>query len=218
MVEVCPLGASMDDLHPSERAHVAGAVASRQREFAAGRAGARRLLGRLGLPDATIAASAERDPIWPPGFLGSISHTRDTCVVAVARRGAVRGLGVDIEADLPIEGELWPMICTGPEIRWLGSLPFEARGRAVRVVFSAKEAIYKCIFPLLRRMIGFDEVSLDISIAARQFSAVPCGLTPGDLRRNDGGGRELLRGVEGRLAFSRGLIFSGAFLREPFHA
>ncbi|MEW8585910.1 MAG: 4'-phosphopantetheinyl transferase superfamily protein, partial [Candidatus Thiodiazotropha sp.] len=42
-----------------------------------------------------------------------------------------------------------------------------------RLIFSAKESLYKCYYPLIRRFFGFHSVSLDIDISNRQFIFTP---------------------------------------------
>ena len=93
---IAPLGDAGDDLHPEERSAVADAIESRRREFAAGRALARRQLARLGVDPGPIPARADRTPIWPEGVVGSISHCADLCAVVVARADAFRSLGLDV--------------------------------------------------------------------------------------------------------------------------
>ena len=83
-------------LHPAEAAFVAGAVPSRRAEFAAGRAAARSALAEIDAPPGAILVGSLRQPMWPPGTLGAISHDgRLACAVA-ARCGWMNGLGLDL--------------------------------------------------------------------------------------------------------------------------
>lgn len=168
LATACPISDSDGDLFPEESALVERAVAKRRREFAAGRRAARALLARLGHPRAPLLRGGDRAPAWPPGVVGSISHGADLCVVAVAPSRELAGLGVDVEPDEPLAPRLWPRICTPAELE---RLPAGAeRGRAVRLVFSAKESLYKCIQPLLGAAPGFTGVEIDLDEARAGFA------------------------------------------------
>lgn len=168
-----PLRAGLAQLAPSERALVEKAVAARQCEFAQGRVLAHRLLENLGVADAPLLRDADRVPLWPAGTLGSISHTRGLCAVAVARTREVEALGLDVELATPLSAELRRRVCTGVERRWL-----EARGEAEagalgKALFSVKECVYKACFPRLRERWGFQELEVEIEPGAGRFVAVP---------------------------------------------
>jgi 4'-phosphopantetheinyl transferase EntD len=181
--------------HPDEAAVVARAIPTRQAEFAAGRAAARRAMCALGHPDAPISAAQNRAPIWPRGISGSIAHAAGIAIAAL-RRGAP--LGIDIEPDQTLDPDLWPVICQPDE---LAALPFQDRGHYVRIVFSAKEAAYKAQFPKTGAIIGFDALSVRLTTAG--FVA--------RFRRPVGSfaaGHE----IHGRLARQQGLILTGVAL------
>jgi 4'-phosphopantetheinyl transferase EntD len=178
--------------HPDEAAAVARAVPSRQAEFAAGRAAARQALRLLGQAAAAIPAGPNRQPLWPPGISGSISHSAGIAVAAL-RRGAP--LGLDVEPDEGLDPDLWPVIC-GPEE--LDALPIPDRGHYVRQVFSAKEAAYKAQYPLTHTLIGFDAMTVRLSETG--FSARFCRPVGGFAAGQD---------IQGRLLRSQGLIFTG---------
>lgn len=146
VIERCdPDDASPELLYAGERAHIAQAIDKRQRHFAAGRIAARRALERLGIRDFPLLAGTEREPLWPPGISGSISHTEGFGVAVVARTGAIVALGVDVEADDALKPDLWRMILTDDEKEWLRASVGEAdRGAVAKLLFCAKEAIYKC--------------------------------------------------------------------------
>jgi 4'-phosphopantetheinyl transferase EntD len=200
-----PLDADPSVLFEEERAAVARAVAKRQREFASGRRCARALLAELGHAPVAIPRGADRSPAWPPGVVGSISHCDDLCVVAVAPRSAIAGLGVDVEPDQALEEALWRRICTPSELAGVvASSPPESRGHTVRLLFSAKEAFYKSVFPLLREVLGFQAVEIEVDRETGRFSCfvadalrarLPFGRTP-----------------EGRFVHREGWVFTGATL------
>jgi 4'-phosphopantetheinyl transferase EntD len=71
-------------LFPEEAMQLDGAVDSRLREFATGRSCARQALAGLGLAPAPILRGAKREPLWPAGIVGSITHCRGYRAAAVA--------------------------------------------------------------------------------------------------------------------------------------
>ena len=140
----------LGDLLPAERAALVGAEPVRQQEFATGRVCARLLLARMGVTEAVLPMRDDRTPMWPAGFVGSISHTRDLCIVAVARRTDVTSIGIDVEHNSGLAEELWDLILTDSERGWLEHQPAVRRSRLATALFSAKESTYKCLYPWLR--------------------------------------------------------------------
>ncbi len=143
--EIDPADVDTDLLSDEERADVARAIPRRVREFAAGRQLAHELLERLGARRAPLCNGPDRAPIWPAGFVGSISHTGRLAVAIVARMDKFAALGCDIEPDGALEEGLWDLILR-PEERCYVSTQFDP-GRVVRRIFSAKEAAYKAWYP-----------------------------------------------------------------------
>lgn len=150
-------------LPEAERLEIRGARSERQGEFATGRTLARRALAALGLEADAIPRGAAREPIWPAGVTGSISHSGELCVAALAMQTSVRSIGIDIELTPQIEPALWPSICSPTELVMLESLPAFQRPDEVARVFSSKEAAFKCQFPLTGRWIDFSAVSVTVS-------------------------------------------------------
>jgi 4'-phosphopantetheinyl transferase EntD len=157
---VDPSAVSLADIDPLESRIVANAVASRQRQFAAGRLGARRLLARLGLSAAPLLADADRLPCWPEGIVGSISHVDELCGVVVARRADVAGVGFDIEHALDLPADAWRVVLTEGERAMLARVPEHERGVRARLIFSAKESFYKCYRSGGGGWLDFSEVEL----------------------------------------------------------
>ncbi len=150
-----------------EAAAVAQAVAKRQLEFANGRDCARRALRRLGLEGAVIPMGPDRAPRWPAGFVGTITHTHGFCAAAVARSKDHVSLGVDAEPDAPLPAEVVDEVFSpGERARALAVL---GRTGTDRVLFCAKEATYKLLYPLTRQFLDFREVV--ISLGASEFVA-----------------------------------------------
>jgi 4'-phosphopantetheinyl transferase EntD len=148
-------------LLPEEAAWVARAVLKRVREFAAGRLCARRALAEFGIIDFPIRAAGDRQPIWPDAFVGGITHTAGFCAAVVAPRARFAALGIDTEIVGHVRTQIQPSICTPGEVAWIGSLPQAERAAAATLIFSAKEAFYKCQYPLVAERLRFHDVSVE---------------------------------------------------------
>ncbi len=147
-------------LLPEEAQSVANAVPERVQEFAAGRLCARRALAEFGVTAVPIRAAPDRQPVWPEFLVGSITHTTGLCAAVVAERARLLALGVDSEVSGSVRQGLWPSICTIAELRWLDSLPAAERAAAATLIFSAKEAFYKCQYPLVGQRLDFQDVDV----------------------------------------------------------
>ena len=143
---------------------LARAVQQRRLDFCAGRYCAREALRACApaLADSSIPIGANREPVWPAGIVGSIAHSRGHAVAAVAAASGVRAIGVDIEpwldegaparlaADLTVAGELAVLAeATG----WPPS-------RLLTLLFSAKETLFKCLFPQVQAYFGFQQARI----------------------------------------------------------
>lgn len=161
VAEMDPRDVDPSALLPEEAVHVQRAVEKRVREFAAGRVLARRLLGELGIaPAFPLVPGPRREPLWPPGIVGTITHTEGCAAVAVAHAAAFSGLGADVEQDTPLAPKLWSHILT-PEDDPEGLDPDDADGRA-KLIFSAKECAYKAQYAQSRSFLGFAAMAITL--------------------------------------------------------
>lgn len=169
VVSVEAIPALVDDqLFPEERECIRAAVPKRRAEFGTARVCARRALSEFGYAAAALVPHADRSPAWPAGIVGSITHTQGYCAVAIARASELRSLGLDAEVDRTLEPGIINMICTPEERRVLASRPHGERDAIA--YFGAKEAFYKCQYPLTRTFLDFQDVELDLDFAAGTFS------------------------------------------------
>jgi len=128
------------------------------------------VLERLNVQNFALLCGAQREPLWPAGIVGSITHTEGLCAVAAARDTQYRGIGIDVEPNLPIEPDLIDYVCEDAELQAAASLAGLEPERAARLLFSAKEAVYKCQFYLSRRFLEFHDVNIRLS-ASGEFRA-----------------------------------------------
>ncbi|MEP2718650.1 4'-phosphopantetheinyl transferase superfamily protein [Pseudophaeobacter sp.] len=179
------------------------AVPKRRNEFAAGRAAAHQAMRQLGLPVQAIPVGENRAPVWPQGIVGSITHTRSCAMAVLAHQGEVRALGIDVEEDKPLATDLWPAICSDREQDWLRAQGDP--GQMAKLIFSAKEAAYKCQYTLSERFYGFEGMELTVDTAERRFSARFCADQPPFAAGEC---------IGGRFAIGAGLIVTTAELRS----
>jgi 4'-phosphopantetheinyl transferase EntD len=148
-------------LLPEEASFVSRAVEKRVREFAAGRCCARRALAEFGIDNFPVKVAADRRPLWPDGMVGSITHTTGFCAAVLASRQRLAGVGIDSEVIGDVHDGILPRICVPAEAAWIASLPAAERPAAAALIFAAKEAFYKCQYPLAREKLGFRDARVE---------------------------------------------------------
>lgn len=164
-----PISGAFPVEFPEEEVCVVGANAFRRQEFLAGRFCAREAMGKLGLPALPILAGEKRGPVWPSGIIGSISHTREHCVAAIALEGEFRSIGLDMEQHKRLKPNLWRLVLTKKELEWINGIPESERISMAALVFSAKEAFYKYQFPLTQVWLGFQDAEVELSFEDGTF-------------------------------------------------
>lgn len=193
-------------LFPEEQELVAKAVEKRRREFAGGRACAHRALERLGATPRPIPAGPRGEPIWPPGVVGSITHCRGYRGCAVARAVDLATIGIDAEPHEPLPEGLIRDVARPEELGLLADLAdAEPEVHWQRLLFSAKEAVYKAWYPLAERWLGFEDATIAFEPVRRRFSARLLVTGPAV------GGTEI-GGFEGRWLVEDGLVLTAIAL------
>lgn len=145
------------------------AIEKRRREFSAGRAAAATALSRLDVFDRIVPVGENRNPLWPGGIVGSITHTAGLAMAVVARQEKIIGLGLDLEPAGAVKEELWQSLFTPTEITWLAGKSREQRARWATVIFCAKESFYKLQYPLTGQWVDFHGADVTISIETGEF-------------------------------------------------
>jgi 4'-phosphopantetheinyl transferase EntD len=156
-------------LLPAEAQFLGRAVPQRVAEFAAGRLCARRALAELGVHDFALEMGPDRQPRWPALMAGSITHTAGFCAAVASRAEHAGSLGIDTEIVGDVSAEIWSAILLPSETSWIESLPPARQAAAVTLLFSAKEAFYKCQYPVVGERLHFH----DVSVEAERGEAAP---------------------------------------------
>jgi len=163
------------ELWPEERGAVARARARRAREFATGRYLARCAMADLGIPAAAVPRAEDRSPVWPEALIGSLTHAGDLAIAAVAAGDSLRGVGIDLERADRVTEPLFAKLFTPHERQRLAHPPqlwerSPDRDLLPTLIFSAKEAAYKAVYPQIGKFIGFQEAEVDIDWPARTLA------------------------------------------------
>ena len=157
-------------LRDEEEALINGAIEKRQREFRAGRHAAHAALARLNAPDLPLLRGERREPLWPSGHVGSIAHCRDLCLAVCARDRDLAGLGIDVEPLEPLPRGIDNYIHTQAEAAFIEQNP---GCHPERLIFCAKESLYKCYYPLVQRYFGFHAVELSFDRERQRYRFSP---------------------------------------------
>lgn len=196
-------------LFPEEEQLLTDAVAERRREFSTARKCAKNALGRLGIAPGPILRTPEGAPLWPDGIVGSITHCVGYRAAAVAKAADLLALGVDAEPHLPLgDRSVLEMVTLAEERDHLRELATSRRDvHWDRLMFSAKECVFKTWFPLTRDWLDFDEAAITLHPRTGTFTARL--LVPGP--QVDG---VRLTGFEGGFLVRDGLLLTAIAVRR----
>jgi 4'-phosphopantetheinyl transferase EntD len=160
------------ELFPEEEVSVARAVERRRREFTTGRHCARLALTRLGHAPTAIPKGDRGAPRWPDGIVGSITHCDGYRAAAVARATDIATLGIDAEPNEPLPAGILDLVSLPQERARLAAIGAATPAIAWdRLLFSAKESVYKAWAPLTGSWLDFDGADITIDPAAGTFVA-----------------------------------------------
>ncbi|MEM7718541.1 MAG: 4'-phosphopantetheinyl transferase superfamily protein [Pseudomonadota bacterium] len=146
---------------------IAHAIPKRRAEFAAGRRAARQALRAAGLPEAAIPQGRKRAPVWPHGTIGSISHDNGLAAACVASTGTVRRLGIDLADATAFPNRIRSQILKTPAEQSQSDIE-------ALVTFSAKESVFKALFPDVGEYFWFDAVEVLPDLTRGTFSVRLC--------------------------------------------
>lgn len=149
---------------PRELALLRGQPEAIVRRFAAARSCAHHCLDQLAVPPGPLLRTPDGGPKWPPGVVGSITHCAGYRGAVAARAGRWAALGVDAEPALPLPTGVLDLVTTAPERRMVAGL--SRRSPEVpwdRLLFSAKESVYKAWHPATGRWIGTRAIEVTLT-------------------------------------------------------
>ncbi|TDD70904.1 4'-phosphopantetheinyl transferase family protein [Actinomadura rubrisoli] len=150
-------------LLPGEETALARAVEKRRLEFTTVRWCARRALADLGLPPVPIMPGERGAPRWPDGVVGSMTHCDGYRAAAIAKAGDMLTLGIDAEPHGPLPEGVLDAIAREEELPLLDELTRASPDvHWDRLLFCAKESVYKAWFPVARRWLGFEDATLTL--------------------------------------------------------
>lgn len=188
------------ELFPAEQAAIARAVDKRRREFATVRACARTAYQRLGVTATPVVPGERGEPSWAAGVVGSITHCDGYRACALARATDILTIGIDAERNAPLPDGLLADVTVPEERPMLRDLARRApHVHWDKLLFSAKESVYKAWYPIAHRWLGFDDALVTIDGEGGGFSARL--LVPGPPL----GGRALTE-LSGRWLVADGLV------------
>ncbi|MGH2363385.1 MAG: 4'-phosphopantetheinyl transferase family protein [Chloroflexota bacterium] len=163
----------MPELLGEERALLSErAVPRRRLQFQLGRAAAHEALQGAGHPACPIGRGVRGEPLWPDNIVGAITHTDDVAIAAVAPRSYSAGIGIDLEAIAHLSKSIDHLVYTSDEQAWIAAADGEAQARCRRAqLFSAKEAIFKAVYPASGQWLDYLDASLRWCSIRQVFSA-----------------------------------------------
>jgi enterobactin synthetase component D len=136
-------------------------VPKRKIEFLAGRYCAHKAIEMISFSfDDIINIKDDRSPKWPEGLVGSITHTKNFASAAVAHSSKLTSIGIDSEVvmQLPQAIKLHDSILTDNELhKFKDCFTLDILST---VFFSAKESVFKCLYPLTYSLFGFQDVEI----------------------------------------------------------
>ena len=146
----------------------------RRAEFILGRKCAHEALSIFGLESEPILRNPEtREPCWPNSVWGSITHSSGFAAVAVGLKKEIKGVGIDLESfSRSVDFKISRHVCVDSELEWLESLPTGQSNRALRIIFSAKESIFKCIYPRTKTYLSFKDAAVTLNETENSFSFI----------------------------------------------
>jgi 4'-phosphopantetheinyl transferase EntD len=140
-----------------EAASIASPVIAVRRASGAARIVARALLAQFGYAPVAVPKGEAGAPIWPAGMSGSIAHDDRIAMAAVGLQHDIRAVGIDVEPAVPLPQEMLELIATSQELRRIASDPLQGK-----LLFAAKEAVYKAVYPLDRVFLEFRDIEVDL--------------------------------------------------------
>ncbi|WP_394621050.1 4'-phosphopantetheinyl transferase [Lentzea sp. JNUCC 0626] len=167
------------ELFPAEEELLGNSVPKRRFEFSTARACAREAMTSLGVEPAAILPGPKREPLWPDGVVGSLTHCTGYRAAALARVGDFATIGIDAEPHKPAPHGVLGAIAIPAELRRMPGLKADDPKICWdRLLFSAKESTYKAWFPVTNRWLGFEDADITLNADGTFHSRILLPDTP----------------------------------------
>jgi 4'-phosphopantetheinyl transferase EntD len=197
--------AVVTSLFPEEQQALGYAAETRRREFISGRTCAHATLRALGVTPVPVLRGSQREPIWPSGVVGSITHCHGYCAAVAASTLQYAAIGIDAEVHDRLPVEAISDVLLDKEKAWVQSR-CEEDTHWDRMIFSAKESTYKAWFALTHLWLGFEDVTVTVRPEGRVFRSRL--IRPALILQHNP-----IAELQGRYAFAGGLILTAAWVR-----
>ena len=102
-----------------------------------------------------------REPLWPEGISGAITHSGKWAAAAAGKTSDVSGIGIDLEdLERQVDSRISRHVCIPEEQKWLQECGEDFLEQNLKIIFSAKESIFKAFFPYTRTYLHFHDARI----------------------------------------------------------
>ena len=154
---------SNQKLHPAEENYFSQlSSVSRKEHYRSGRICAGEVLSKLGtLGQPVLRDTQTREPLWPEGISGAITHSGKWAAAAAGKTSDVSGIGIDLEdLERQVDSRISRHVCLPEEQKWLQECGEDCLEQNLKIIFSAKESIFKAFFPYTRTYLHFHDARI----------------------------------------------------------
>ena len=154
---------SNQKLHPAEENYFSQlSSVSRKEHYRSGRICAGEVLSKLGsIGQPVLRDPQTREPLWPEGISGAITHSGNWAAAAAGKTSEVLGIGIDLEdLERQVDSRISRHVCLPEEQKWLQECGEDFLEQNLKIIFSAKESIFKAFFPYTRTYLHFHDARI----------------------------------------------------------
>ena len=154
---------SNQKLHPAEENYFSQlSSVSRKEHYRSGRICAGEVLSKLGTRGQPVLRDPQtREPLWPEGISGAITHSGKWAAAAAGKTSDVSGIGIDLEdLERQVDSRISRHVCIPEEQKWLQECGEDFLEQNLKIIFSAKESIFKAFFPYTRTYLHFHDARI----------------------------------------------------------
>ena len=149
--------------HPAEENYFSQLNSvSRKEHYRSGRICAGEVLSKLGTIGQPVLRDPQtREPLWPEGISGAITHSGNWAAAAAGKTSDVSGIGIDLEdLERQVDSRISRHVCIPEEQKWLQECGEDFLEQKLKIIFSAKESIFKAFFPYTRTYLHFHDARI----------------------------------------------------------